>query len=273
MPFENTSDPPFFYHSPYHKEALARMRYAMSERKPGMILTGKYGVGKTFVCNVAVETCHEYGCVPICVNYPRLTSEEFLGEINSRLRAELDAGPAGSSKAEMYDRFRRYVESCYDGDTHPVLIVDETQDIGDDVFEEIRLLLNIQRPGSVMFTLILAGQPPLEDRMESLPALKQRMAMQYRLSGLTREETGNYIGHRLRVSGRDGEVITKDAVEQIFAFSRGLPRSINNVCDVALLTGFLSKASVVDRDVVLQAGAELGLSGAGRSAAEGGVRG
>ena len=45
LPFENTPDPRFFYSSAEHQEALARLRYVVSERKACAVLTGVYGCG------------------------------------------------------------------------------------------------------------------------------------------------------------------------------------------------------------------------------------
>jgi len=49
LPFENSPIPMFFFYSKGHKEALTRLEYVVSTKKPLCLVTGEYGSGKTLL--------------------------------------------------------------------------------------------------------------------------------------------------------------------------------------------------------------------------------
>jgi general secretion pathway protein A len=138
------------------------------------------------------------------------------------------------------------------------MIVDEAQAIDDfSILEELRLLLNIQRDDAVLFTLLLLGQVSLVEYIEKNPQLKQRLSLRYYIHPLKKQDTQGYIQHRLNVAGLDRKIFDDSAYDEIFSLSGGVPRVINNICDLALLTGFITEKSIIDRDIVTQAGKDL----------------
>ena len=118
------------------------------------------------------------------------------------------------------------------------------------LLEEIRLLMNIQGDDNSLFTLVLLGQPHMQDKIERIPQLKQRLSIRYKLSPLTEEETELYIDHRLSVAGATRRIFSGSACREIYAISKGMPREINNICDLALLAGYVEGAQAVDKDIV-----------------------
>jgi hypothetical protein len=70
-----------------------------------------------------------------------------------------------------------------------------------------------------------------------------------------REETEEYIQHRLVVAGgRDAVTFSKQAIDIIFQYSRGVPRLINIICDFLMLAAFIDKTREISdsmaRDIV-----------------------
>ncbi|HWD18479.1 MAG TPA: ATPase, partial [Verrucomicrobiae bacterium] len=71
-------------------------------------------------------------------------------------------------------------------------------------------------------------------------------------------EVGQYIHHRIQVSGGNGApYFTTPAVWRIYRYSRGLPRLINAVCDKCLLAGFVQQRNRIDFGMVGRAMREL----------------
>lgn len=64
------------------------------------------------------------------------------------------------------------------------------------------------------------------------------MAIRFHLNPLDEFEVGEYVMHRLQVSGREEPLFTDLAIKRIYEYSRGVPREINNLCNLALLVGF-----------------------------------
>ncbi len=126
------------------------------------------------------------------------------------------------------------------------------------MFEELRVLLNYIVDNKFALTIILMGQTELREKLSSLPQFKQRVSYHYHLQNLDLEEVGEYIKHRLIVAGHPtGELFCKFAVEEVYHTTLGLPRSINNLCDVCLMIGFEKNVDKIHKEIVLEAKKEV----------------
>ena len=125
-----------------------------------------------------------------------------------------------------------------------MLIIDEAQDLTDELLEQVRLLSNLETDNRKLLQIILLGQPELRDRLNNhrLRQLRQRITVRYHLPPLSRQEVGQYVQHRLHVSGGNGTpYFTRPALWRICQYSQGIPRLVNAVCDKALLAGFVQQ--------------------------------
>jgi general secretion pathway protein A len=139
-----------------------------------------------------------------------------------------------------------------------IIVVDEAQAIPDDgVFEELRLLLNFQLNDRFLLTLVLMGQPELNDRVNAMKQFAQRISIKYHLGPFSQEQTAQYVDFRLKAARCRREIFAKDALAFIFERSGGIPRNINRLCDLCLLIGFMDRAPVVDRAIAERAAADL----------------
>ena len=169
-----------------------------------------------------------------------------------------EAAPQSSNKAALLRTLSRTLGDNFDNGLYCVVIIDEAQSIEDrDLIEEIRLLLNIQRDDTVLFTLVLLGQNSFIETIQRLPQLRQRLSLRYYMRHLGVDDVRQYIHHRLRVAGLDKDVFSESACSQVFSLSKGIPRVINNLCDLALLTGFIKQQETIDKAIVSQAGKDL----------------
>ncbi|UCC96192.1 MAG: AAA family ATPase [Candidatus Omnitrophota bacterium] len=256
-PFENTLDPHFFYFSPGHCEALSRMVYSVWEHKAGFFLMGPYGTGKTLLSRCLMKECPDDQFRFAMLTNPRLDPLELIQEIYYQLGGNVDSSQS-FSKTELIRSITQKFEDNYKEGFHSVVIVDEAQSIeNESLLEELRLLLNIQREDSILFTLLLLGQPDLLDKIDRIPQLKQRIAITYYIKPLTKPETKRYIQYRLHTAGSERDVFTEASYDEIYSLSEGVPRAINNICDLALLTGFIKRADTIDEDVIVHVGRDL----------------
>jgi len=139
----------------------------------------------------------------------------------------------------------------YEEDRHMVVIVDEVQAITNmKTLDQLRLLLNFQLNKRFLLTLILVGQPEFERKITNMPALANRINIRYCLGGLSLSQTGEYVAHRLRIAGSKNNIFTEEAIKTIHAYSRGIPREINNLCDLSLLVGFNQKLTSIGQEVI-----------------------
>ena len=104
--------------------------------------------------------------------------------------------------------------------------------------------------GMLGLTLILIGQPELRDNIRAYKQLDQRIFNRYHLNPLNIDNTRAYIALRMEKAGQAINMFTPAAVEEIYNHSEGVPRIINNICDLSLLVGFSLKISEIDVDTV-----------------------
>lgn len=131
--------------------------------------------------------------------------------------------------------------------------MDEAQSLPDELLEEIRLLGNIETATSKLLNIVLSGQPELADRLNqpSLRQLKQRLALRCELRTLTLEETAAYISGRIRIAGGNPQgIFSRQAVIAIHEASAGIPRTVNVLCDNALISGFAAHVKPITLDIV-----------------------
>ncbi len=255
-PFENTPDPKFIYYSQNHEEALSRMIYAIRERKGAAILTGEYGSGKTLLSRVLFEELSREWYTTALIFNPILPPLDLIREIIYQLGGNIDNL---LTKADLLRGLNEILISNHQEGKNTVILIDEAQAINEESsFEELRLFLNFQLDDAFLLTLILMGQPDLKEKINKLPQLKQRLQIRYHLKALTEEQTGEYVRHRLEVAGAHGAVFNEDSYIEIYRYSGGIPRRINNLCDMALLVGCGEGLDAVTKDVILDVAQDMG---------------
>src|SRR5436309_3285006 len=69
---------------------------------------------------------------------------------------------------------------------------------------------------------------------------------------LASTHTAHYIAPRLKMARQTKQLLTEEAVKPIFDITRGTPREINNLCDVALLVGYSTRAKEVGEKIIAE---------------------
>lgn len=242
IPFKNTPDPKFIYYSEEHEEALVRLFYVVLEGRGGLLLTGEYGCGKTLLSRIFLKELNDSKYLVALITNPNLSDVDFLREVLFQLGVDVKS----NAKVDLLHALDKLVMKAHQKGISIVVIVDEAQQVSsEETFEEIRLLLNYQQYDAFMISLIVMGQPELRERVASIPQLKQRLGMRFHLEPLDEDECIRYIDHRLDVAGQKRNIFQDDAKRTVYQHSKGTPREINNICDMALLTGYgLNSASI-----------------------------
>lgn len=249
-PFENTPNPHFLFYSSQHEEALSRLVYVVKENKGAGLLTGVFGCGKTLLGRALLKELEKDLYKVAFITNPRMDAIDLLRIIAHHL----GASEIPTSKSDILITLEKIINNNYRDGKKTLVVIDEAHTIDNkQVFEEVRMLLNFQLDDRFLITLLLFGQPELKDKIEENKQLLQRIAMRYHLEGLKKEETSNYIIHRLEVSGGSVSLFTPEALELIYERSNGIPRRINQICDMSLMVGFGKKATELDGKLVQEA--------------------
>jgi len=244
-PFRMTPDSKFFYPSSKHTEALSSLLYTIQQRKGFVVITGEIGSGKTTVCQTLIRKLDLNTKVARIFN-THLTSRELLIAILEDLEIPYKMGTKGRLLSQLYDHL---IREAFNG-VNIVILIDEAQNLTPKVLEEVRMLSNFETEKEKLIQIVLVGQPELKEklRMPKLEQLRQRVVLHYHMTPLNVKETKEYVQHRLTVAGGKPDIFQDDALDRIYAFSKGLPRLINLICDSALLSGFLYNWKTISRE-------------------------
>lgn len=247
-PFNVTSDPAFFFLSRKHKEAFSHLIYGIRERKGILLITGEIGTGKTTLCRALLNNLDKKVKTAFILN-PNFSETQLL-----QLIVE-DLGIAAKSKSKMslISSLNKFLIQETNAGCNVALIIDEAQNLKPSQLEQIRLLSNIETEKEKLLQIILVGQPELNQRLSlhELRQLNQRIAVRYHILPLEKDELKEYISHRLKVAGSNGNIeFTPEALEEIFIFSCGIPRLTNIICDRALLAGFVGETRKISYETI-----------------------
>ena len=248
-PFHITPDPEFLYLSPSHKEALGSIIYGIEQKKGFVVIIGAVGVGKTTILRSYLDTADKKHLKIIYIFNARLTFEELVKTIYQ----ELGIDSKTDDIFDMVNNLYKILIDEYTKGNSVVLVIDEAQNVPVDTLENLRMLSNLETPKDKLIQIVLVGQPEFEERlnMEKLKQLKQRIAIRSTILPLTKPESLDYIEHRLLRAGTHSKaVFTQDALEAICKKASGIPRTINILCDNALITGFGYQQKPVSSKVV-----------------------
>ncbi|MGC8490777.1 MAG: AAA family ATPase [Syntrophobacteraceae bacterium] len=248
-PFDITPDPEFLFLSPSHKEASGSIFYGIETRKGFVAVTGEVGLGKTTILRSYLEGTDPEKIRIVYIFNSAVSFDKLLRQIC----ADLGIPVGNEDQAELLDILFYHLIEEYRKDHNVVLIIDEAQNMPVETLERLRVLTNLETSQDKLIQIILAGQPELEAKLElpELRHLNQRIAIRSHIEALTADESVAYIHHRLmKASSFHNPVFTKKAMKLIIKQAGGVPRTINILCDNALVTAFGYLRKPVDEKII-----------------------
>jgi len=247
-PFVLTPDPRFLLRSKGHHEILGTLLYGITSQKGLMALIGEVGTGKTTLCRALLRELPKDVQSALVLN-PHLSDIELVGTILDDLGIER----RGTTKGELMTALSQHLLAAGGEGKTVVVILDEAQQMSVEALEQIRILSTLETATRKLLQIILSGQPELEEKLKQreLRQLDQRIGIRCYLKPLSRKDTFRYVEHRMRIAGLPGALpFTRAAMARIFAYSLGIPRVINMVCDRALMAAFSARAREINPALV-----------------------
>lgn len=243
-PFELVPNPEYLYLSRTHRKAMTYLEYGITERAGFILLTGEVGSGKTTLIRNLIRKLDRKVALSKVFN-TKVNSEQLISLINDDFGLDVKGKDKAALLKDLYD----FLIDRYANGYHCVLIIDEAQNLDSELLEEVRMLSNLETDSSKLLQIVLAGQPELKRMLSTseLRQLRQRINISCHLYHLLRDETEEYILHRLEVAGNRAAVtFSPEAIDVIFRYSRGVPRLINIICDFLMLSAFVEKTRQID---------------------------
>ncbi|MGA6828423.1 AAA family ATPase [Nitrospira sp. NS4] len=249
-PFTLLPDPGYLFLGTRHKLALNLLEYGLTNGAAFIVITGGPGTGKTTLLNRVLEQSRHQWTIGVLSN-----THGGLGGLMPWITASFGLETKGKSEVELFHEFGRFLEGEQAAGRRVLLVLDEAQNIGATMLEELRLLSNLNDGRRRSLQILLSGQPALRELLEG-PAMEQvaqRISVDYALEPLAEEEAVSYIGHRVRVAGGQRPLFSTLACRKVHALTGGVPRLINQLCDHALVYGYAAQVEMITAQIVLDA--------------------
>tara|TARA_R110001592_G_C13190615_1_gene752586 strand:+ start:5193 stop:6065 length:873 start_codon:yes stop_codon:yes gene_type:complete len=249
-PFSLSPDPKFLYLGKRHSQAYAMLEYSIKEHVGFAVVTGEVGAGKTTLIRKLLTEFDDADNVAL-VSHTHQNLTKLIPCVLDAFCILADEIPEDESK--QYRFFVDFLITQYTKGRRSILIIDEAQNLCIEALEQLRLLSNVNVDGHLLLQTLLIGQPELRDKLRrpELHQFAQRISVDFFLPKLSQNESIEYIDHRLMVAGGEACIFETNAKVIIAHAAKGLPRMINNLCDMALVYAFGDSKCIVDIDVVL----------------------
>ncbi len=254
-PFALAPDPKYMFMGRSHREAFAHLVYGIEQGEGFIEIIGQVGTGKTTLCRTLLARLGGDLDLAYIFN-PSQTEIELLSSINR----EFGLRARGVTRGELIDELNFFLLEKYSVGRRVLLVIDEAQNLGLAVLEQIRLLSNLETENGKLIQIVLIGQPELDENLRrgDLRQLRQRISVRWQLRPFQRDEVLEYLEHRLSVAGlRSPNPFSVSAARAMYRVSRGVPRVLNAVADRALLAAYSRGQRSIDARMVYRAAAEL----------------
>lgn len=237
LPFTLTPNTQYFFGLPSHQEALQVLMTALKTGEGFIKVTGEVGTGKTLICRKLLNELPQH-FVSAYVPNPMLSPSELRRAVASELGVELNEQ---SDQQEFTQRIQERLIAIHQQNRSVVLIIDEAQALPLESIESLRLMTNLETESRKLLQVVLFGQPELDEKLSvpELRQLKQRITFSYSLKLMDSDQVFQYVQHRMRVAGYQGDTIFDRACADIlFKATNGTPRIVNVLCHKALMLVF-----------------------------------
>jgi general secretion pathway protein A len=235
-PFSLLPDPEFLFWSAQHKSAFAMLEYGILTRAPITLITGEVGAGKTTILQHLLRSVGPDVRIGLVSN--------ATGDRGELLRWVLMAlgEPAapGSGYVDLFAQFQTFLINEYAAGRRVILIFDEAQNLSRESLEELRMFTNINSGKDELLQLVLVGQPELRSMIlrPDLTQFAQRVASSFHLHAMDVPSVRNYIRHRLTVAGATHDIFSPLAIKVVHSAARGVPRLVNQLCDLSMVYAY-----------------------------------
>jgi type II secretory pathway predicted ATPase ExeA len=245
------------FQSKDHREMMSRLDYLNKIRGIG-VFTAASGFGKSFTleCHATALDRNLNEFAYICLSTVNVT--EFYRLFCAALGIDMRFG-----KQAMFRAIQDRVYHLFKERKKPfTLIFDEAHELSDVILKDLKMLMNFNYDSLNCFTLVLAGEPHLNRTLEKAvhESLRQRIVIHYGFSGLSDDETEQYILHKLRVADAAESILGVGTLPAVIGFAKGCPRLLDNIMNEALKLGAQLEKTSLDTDTIMAAANNLALA-------------
>ncbi len=254
-PFDNVPDPSMYAdcHASMEK-VISETIFAIKEADEDFaVIIGAVGSGKTLALKLIIDSLEPDKYKSVVITNPGIPFTQLLKEIIGQVTGQ----PCPENrKVHLLQTFHRLLFTTMEKGKKIIIFIDEADALSPANLENMRLLTSMQDDQRNLFTLVLAGQITLAQRLEhpKRASLFQRIGIYGRIDKLPSEEAVKiYIETRLKLAGTKIKIFPDEIVRVIWEYSdHGVPRLINKICKLCLIAGEINHSDYISSDLVNQ---------------------
>jgi general secretion pathway protein A len=233
-----------------HKEMISRLDFLKDTRGIG-VFTARPGMGKSYALRCFAEQLNSnlFQMSYLCLS--TISVSDFYKQFCQILGVESKGG-----KINMFKVLQERIYYLYKEKRTPlILAIDEAQYLSTGILKDLKMIMNHDYDSLNCFTLILAGEPYLNNILEKPvhEALKQRVTVHYNFQGISDNELSDYIFHKIQLAGGSKNIIEPSSVSTVHSYAQGNPRLVDNLMIDALTLGAQLDKKTIDSEVMLAA--------------------
>lgn len=163
-------------------------------------------------------------------------------------------------KDELYENIQKEIKRLVNEQrVNVIVIVDDAQYLNSKIMKDLKILFDFYMDSKDYTTIILCGHEELRRELSKVAyeTLQQRVVVNYKFAGLTREEVKEYIKTRLVLSKQKNEIFSNDALNALYNASKGNPRRLNSLIVNCLIIGSQERKEIIDDEIVMMAKSEI----------------
>jgi type II secretory pathway predicted ATPase ExeA len=251
-PFQNVLSDRWYYESPMHEETLSRLYYVIEQRQKCGLLCGEEGTGKSLLFEIIARQAKRSQRQVALID--TFGMEE--GELLWKTLGELGLGNHSSkTRGEQWRLLSDHLHGATSAHQQVVLLFDHLSQSDPQCRLLAERLLHLPACTKGWVTVIVSTSPL---QLKEIPAgILSQVDLKITLDPLDAYHTGEYVNQAIQKAGSKKSLFPVSTMHHMHEQTLGIPRRINRLCHLSLLSAIETNAKSVDPDLFLSSSKEL----------------
>ena len=250
-PFSSDLPTEALYLTPAVERLCWRIEHALIREGGFALITGDPGTGKSVVLRLLAERLGRLRDITVAaITHPSSNLADFYREMGDLFAVELRPHNRWGGFKALRERWVAHLEGTL---LHPVLLIDEAQEMHPAVLSELRLLSSMRFDSRILLTVVLAGDARLTTKLrrdDLLPLgsrIRTRLAMEY----AERETLLACLKHLLVTAG-NAALMTPELMATLCDHALGNYRVLTSIAAELLACATQQELTQLDENLYLE---------------------